>query len=181
MSDTETLRQLQNLHATFFPYAWGKSSFCLALACLAPLACLRPPNPEAAAALKGLPPMPARPAAPGAAPKVDFHAWAPTPPMGWNSWDCLATTVTEEQAKAQAAFMGDKLKAHGWQYIVLDAQWFEPGAKSHEYRKDARGESIGGECQDRRQQPENACSVAVSWPPPGLADSGSRNRGHIAS
>ena len=57
--------------------------------------------------------------------------------MGWNSWDCLATTVTEEQTKAQAAFMADKLKAHGWQYIVLDAQWFEPGAQSHEYRKDA--------------------------------------------
>ncbi len=76
------------------------------------------------------------PAPPISAP-TDFHAWAPTPPMGWNSWDCLATTVTEEQAKAQAAFMADKLKAHGWQYIVLDAQWFEPGAKSHEYRQDA--------------------------------------------
>ena len=71
------------------------------------------------------------------APAVDFHDWAPTPPMGWNSWDCLATSVTEEQAKAQAAFMADKLKPHGWQYIVLDAQWFEPGAESHEYRKDA--------------------------------------------
>jgi alpha-galactosidase len=67
----------------------------------------------------------------------DFHDWAATPPMGWNSWDCLATTVTEDQAKAQAAFMADKLKAHGWQYVVLDAQWFEPGAKSHAYRKDA--------------------------------------------
>jgi alpha-galactosidase len=68
---------------------------------------------------------------------VDFHDWAPTPPMGWNSWDCLATTVTEADAKAQAAFMAEKLKAHGWQYIVLDAQWFEPGANSHAYRKDA--------------------------------------------
>jgi aryl-phospho-beta-D-glucosidase BglC (GH1 family) len=91
------------------------------------------PSSDLAAVLKDLPPMPARPASP----KSDFHTWAPTPPMGWNSWDCLATTVTEEQAKAQAAFMADKLKAHGWQYIVLDAQWFEPGAKSHEYRKDA--------------------------------------------
>ena len=57
--------------------------------------------------------------------------------MGWNSWDCFATTITEEQTKAQAAFMADKLKAHGWQYIVIDAQWFEPGAQGHEYRKDA--------------------------------------------
>ncbi len=57
--------------------------------------------------------------------------------MGWNSWDCFATTITEGQTQAQAALMADKLKAHGWQYIVIDAQWFEPGAQSHEYRKDA--------------------------------------------
>jgi len=66
-----------------------------------------------------------------------FHAWASTPPMGWNSWDCFATTVTEEQTKAQADFMAAKLKAHGWQYIVVDIQWYEPGAKSHAYRSDA--------------------------------------------
>lgn len=57
--------------------------------------------------------------------------------MGWNSWDCFATTVTEEQTKAQADFMAAKLKAHGWQYIVVDIQWYEPNAKSHDYRKDA--------------------------------------------
>lgn len=67
----------------------------------------------------------------------DFLSWAPTPPMGWNSWDCFATTVTEEQTKAQADFMADKLKAHGWQYIVVDIQWYEPDAKDHAYRKDA--------------------------------------------
>jgi hypothetical protein len=22
-----------------------------------------------------------------------FHKWAPTPPMGWNSWDCYGPTV----------------------------------------------------------------------------------------
>ena len=32
-----------------------------------------------------------------------FLDWAPTPPMGWNSWDCFATTVTEAQTKEQAA------------------------------------------------------------------------------
>lgn len=68
----------------------------------------------------------------------DFHAWAATPPMGWNSWDCFATTITEEQTKAQADFMAAKLKAHGWEYIVVDIQWYEPGAKSHDYRKDAQ-------------------------------------------
>lgn len=66
-----------------------------------------------------------------------FRSWATTPPMGWNSWDCFATTVTEEQTKAQADFMAAKLKPHGWQYIVVDIQWYEPGAQSHAYRADA--------------------------------------------
>ena len=26
---------------------------------------------------------------------------APTPPMGWNSWDIFGTTVTEKQTKEQ--------------------------------------------------------------------------------
>jgi hypothetical protein len=66
-----------------------------------------------------------------------FRTWAPTPPMGWNSWDNFATTVTEAQTKAQADFMAAKLKAHGWQYIVVDIQWYEPGAESHAYRDNA--------------------------------------------
>ncbi len=68
---------------------------------------------------------------------ADFHDWAPTPPMGWNSWDCFATTVTEAQTKAQADFMATHLASHGWHYIVVDIQWYEPGAKSHAYRADA--------------------------------------------
>ncbi len=68
---------------------------------------------------------------------ADFHAWAPTPPMGWNSWDCFGTTVTEKQTKEQADFMAAKLKAHGWQYIVVDIQWYEPSAKGHDYKPGA--------------------------------------------
>ena len=66
-----------------------------------------------------------------------FWSWAKTPPMGWNSWDCFATTVTEAQTKAQADFMAAKLKSHGWQYIVVDIQWYEPNANGFDYRKDA--------------------------------------------
>ncbi len=36
-----------------------------------------------------------------------FLSWAATPPMGWNSWDCFATTVTEAQTKAQTDEMAD--------------------------------------------------------------------------
>jgi lysophospholipase L1-like esterase len=66
-----------------------------------------------------------------------FHQWALKPPMGWNSWDCFATTVTETQTKAQADYMAEKLKPHGWEYIVVDIQWYEPKANSFNYRRNA--------------------------------------------
>lgn len=66
-----------------------------------------------------------------------FHSWALTPPMGWNSWDCYGAAVTEDQTKANADYMADKLLKHGWNLITVDIQWYEPGAIGHEYRKDA--------------------------------------------
>jgi len=62
---------------------------------------------------------------------------APVPPMGWNSWDAYGTTVTEAEVKANADAMAAALKAYGWQYIVVDIQWYEPNAKAHGYRKNA--------------------------------------------
>jgi len=62
---------------------------------------------------------------------------APTPPMGWNSWDCYGTTVTEAEVKANADYMAAKLKPYGWQYIVVDIQWSDANAKSHGYRPNA--------------------------------------------
>jgi len=67
-----------------------------------------------------------------------FHRWAQKPPMGWNSWDSFATTVTEAQTKAHADFMAQHLKRYGWQYIVVDIQWYEPEAKGYDYRKNAK-------------------------------------------
>jgi alpha-galactosidase len=64
-----------------------------------------------------------------------FLQWAPTPPMGWNSWDAFATTITEDQAKAETDYMAGHLASHGWQYMVVDHQWFEPGATGFAYRK----------------------------------------------
>lgn len=68
---------------------------------------------------------------------ADFHRWAQRPPMGWNSWDNFATTITEAQTKAQTDYMAANLKAFGWEYIVVDIQWYEPGATSHNYRQNA--------------------------------------------
>lgn len=62
---------------------------------------------------------------------------AGSPPMGWNSWDCYGTTVTESEVKANADYMAARLKQHGWQYIVVDIQWSDAKAKSHGYRPNA--------------------------------------------
>ncbi len=62
-----------------------------------------------------------------------FHQVAPTPPMGWNSWDCYGTAVTEAQTKANADYMAAKLLSHGYQYVVVDIQWYEPHASGHDY------------------------------------------------
>jgi len=56
------------------------------------------------------------------------------PPMGWNSWDCFGTSVTEAEVKANADYMANHLKKHGWQYIVVDIQWSEPHPQAHGYR-----------------------------------------------
>jgi len=72
-----------------------------------------------------------------AVPVPRFRMWAATPPMGWNSWDSFGTAVTEAQTREQAASMAERLKPHGWQYIVVDIQWYEPEARGHGYRDDA--------------------------------------------
>jgi len=62
---------------------------------------------------------------------------APTPPMGWNSWDSYGTTVREEQVKANADVMARDLARLGWKYIVVDIQWYEPNAQGHDYKPGA--------------------------------------------
>ncbi len=67
-----------------------------------------------------------------------FQTWAATPPMGWNSWDCFATTVTEAQTRATADVMAKKLARFGYNIITVDIQWYEPNATGFDYRKDAK-------------------------------------------
>ena len=49
---------------------------------------------------------------------------AATPPMGWNSWDGYGTTVKEADVKANAQWLAEHLKPFGWQYVVVDMEWF---------------------------------------------------------
>jgi len=58
--------------------------------------------------------------------------------MGWNSWDGFATTVTEAQTRAHADVMAQKLRRFGWEYVVVDIQWYEPNATGFDYRQNAK-------------------------------------------
>lgn len=57
-----------------------------------------------------------------------------TPPMGWNSWNCYGASVTEEEVRGNAEYMAKHLKQFGWEYVVVDIQWYEPDIRSSAYR-----------------------------------------------
>lgn len=59
--------------------------------------------------------------------------FAKTPPKGWNSWDVYGASVTEEEVRRNAEVMSSKLKKYGWNYVVVDIQWYEPTADSAKY------------------------------------------------
>lgn len=58
---------------------------------------------------------------------------AQTPPMGWNSWDCYGAAVNEKQVRQNAEYMAKYLKPYGWEYVVVDIQWYQPTATNHAY------------------------------------------------
>ena len=70
---------------------------------------------------------------------------AATPPMGWNSWDGYGTTVKEADVKANAQWLAEHLKPFGWQYVVVDMEWFvtnptpEGNSKTSQYSLDDSG------------------------------------------
>lgn len=67
--------------------------------------------------------------------KVDFHQWSPTPPMGWNSWDCFGPTVVESEVRANADYMSKYLKRSGWEYIIVDIRWYVGNDHAHGYNE----------------------------------------------
>ncbi len=73
---------------------------------------------------------------------------APTPPMGWNSWDAYGLTITEDQFRANVRVLADRLKPYGWNYAVIDEGWFffNPQDRPHPekliYTIDANGRYV---------------------------------------
>jgi|WetSurMetagenome_2_1015567.scaffolds.fasta_scaffold27046_2 alpha-galactosidase len=53
-----------------------------------------------------------------------FDNLAPTPPMGWNSWNHFACEINEQTIKAMAdAMVSTGMKDAGYQYINIDDCW----------------------------------------------------------
>jgi hypothetical protein len=48
---------------------------------------------------------------------------APTPPMGWNSWDAYGLTINESDFRANTAVLA-KYRQYGWRYAVIDEGWY---------------------------------------------------------
>ena len=70
---------------------------------------------------------------------------AATPPMGWNSWDGYGTTIKESEFKANAEWLARNLRPYGWEYAVVDMEWFvtnptpEGNSKNSLYTIDSYG------------------------------------------
>ena len=75
---------------------------------------------------------------------LPLHAQvAPTPPLGWNSWDSYGLSINEAEYKQNVEVLASKLKADGWLYAVVDEGWYlqNPDAKAGSFRftLDAQG------------------------------------------
>ena len=67
---------------------------------------------------------------------MNKNKFAVTPPMGWNSYDYYDTTVSEADVKRNADYMAEHMKEFGWEYIVVDIEWYshEPGTQRDKYQ-----------------------------------------------
>jgi hypothetical protein len=64
-------------------------------------------------------------ATPAQTPGPAHWKFTPAPVMGWNSYDALGTSINEEETLANATYMKEHLLSHGWNYIVIDARWYD--------------------------------------------------------
>ena len=67
---------------------------------------------------------------------MNKNEFAPTPPMGWNSYDYYNTEINEAQVRANAEYMAGHLKEFGWEYVVIDIEWYasDVGSKDEIYQ-----------------------------------------------
>jgi alpha-galactosidase len=77
---------------------------------------------------------------------ADAKTLAPSPPMGWNSWDSYGLTIGEADFRANAKVLSS-LKKYGWRYAVVDMGWYmaDPNGKdraARDFQIDSHGRLI---------------------------------------
>src|SRR3954469_23106515 len=65
-----------------------------------------------------------------------FEGLAPTPPMGWNTWNTFAANINEALIKETAdAIVASGMRDAGYTYVVLDDAWMSK-------ERDANGDLV---------------------------------------
>jgi hypothetical protein len=59
-----------------------------------------------------------------------------TPPLGWNSYDAFGDNVVEAEMLANAHYVADHMQPFGWDTVVVDYCWSDPGA--HDNNRNGR-------------------------------------------
>ena len=59
-----------------------------------------------------------------------------TPPLGWNSYNAFGDNVVEAEVLANAHYLAEKMLPVGWDTVVVDYCWSDPGA--HDNNRNAR-------------------------------------------
>jgi hypothetical protein len=80
---------------------------------------------------------------------------APTPPMGWNSWDAYGLTIDEEQFRANAKVLVG-LKHYGWNYAVDDEGWYFQDPQAQPEARKSSWDSNGRLIPDAARYPSAA-------------------------
>ena len=75
--------------------------------------------------------------------ELHSQSLAPSPPLGWNSWDAYGLTIDEADYRANATVLAG-LREFGWEYAVGDEGWymqdpFGPTLAAKKYLWDANG------------------------------------------
>jgi hypothetical protein len=62
-----------------------------------------------------------------------------TPPLGWNSYDAFGDNVVESEMLANAHYLAEKMLPVGWDTVVVDYCWSDPGA--YDNNRNARADA----------------------------------------
>ncbi len=63
---------------------------------------------------------------------------APTPPLGWNSYDCYGGSVNEREFRANVDYLAEKLLHLGYRYACIDGGWTYEEAPQTDFVTDHR-------------------------------------------